>query len=159
MKKICTLILMMVLLLNLTSCSLLGMISKDFTVSDMTITLTNGFVEKDVVNFTTTYQSTNVVVFVLEEYKTQLGGVSDLDEYIELILEANMFYDIDYKKEDSYVYYEYEKEVSGKDYYYYARAYETEDSFWLVQFACFANKKDKLFDDITKYADSIVFEE
>ena len=51
MKKICTLILMMVLLLNLTSCSLLGMISKDFTVSDMTITLSNAFVEKDVISF------------------------------------------------------------------------------------------------------------
>ena len=50
MKKICTLILMMVLLLNLTSCSLLGMISKDFTVSDMTITLSNAFVEKDVIS-------------------------------------------------------------------------------------------------------------
>ena len=86
------------------------------------------------------------MIFFLEESKSQLGGVSDLDEYIELILEVNKFDDIDYEKEDSYVYYDYTQDVSGKEHYYYARAYETEDSFWLVQFACFADKKDKLFD-------------
>ena len=158
MKKIIVLFIMMVLVLGLSSCSLLSK-EKEFTVSDLTITLTNKFVEKDVIGFTSTYQSTDVLVFVLEEDKDQLNSGLTLEKYAKLILEVNKLDDVDYEEEDDYIYFEYTKDVSGKDYYYYARTYETEDSFWLIQFACFESKQDKLFDDIEKYADSIEFEE
>lgn len=158
MRKIIVLFIMMVLVLGLSSCSLLSK-EKEFTVSDLTITLTSRFAEKEVIGFTSTYQSTDVLVFVLEEDKDQLDYGLTLEKYAKLILEVNKLDDVDYEKEDDYICFEYTKNVSGKDYYYYARAYETEDSFWLIQFACFESKQDKLFDDIEKYADSIKFDE
>lgn len=64
----------------------------------------------------------------MKEEKELFGRNLTLDEYIELVLEVNKLDEIEYE-EDSYVWYKYTKEVSGKEYYYYARAYETDDAF------------------------------
>ena len=62
---------------------------KTFTASGMTIELTEDFAEKEMVGFTAVYQSKDVFVFALKEEFEILGDSMDLDEYADLVLEAN----------------------------------------------------------------------
>jgi hypothetical protein len=127
---------------------------KTFTASGMTIELTEDFAEKEMVGFTAVYQSKDVFVFALKEEFEILGDSMDLDEYADLVLEANQM-DADVEHEGEHTYFTFDKTVSGKDMTYTAVLYKGEDAYWMIQFACLSKDYDDLKDTIFGYAASV----
>lgn len=129
---------------------------KTFTASGMSIELTEDFTEKEMVGFTAVYQSKDVFVFALKEEFEILGDSMDLDEYADLVLQANGM-DADVKHDNGHTYFTFEKTVTGKDMTYTAVLFKADDAYWMVQFACLSSDYDKLEDTIFGYADSVEF--
>lgn len=129
---------------------------KTFTAAGMTIELTEDFTEKDMLGFTAVYQSDDVLVFALKEEFDILGDGMNVDEYAQLVLDANKM-DADIQHEGGHTYFTFEKTVSGKDMTYTAVLYKGEDAYWMIQFACLTSDYDKLNDTIFGYADSVEF--
>jgi len=128
--------------------------AKTFTASGMTIELTEDFTEKDMLGFTAVYQSDDVLVFALKEEFEILGDEMNLDEYAQLVLDANKL-DEDIKHEGEHTYFSFEKTVSGKDMTYTAVVFKGEDAYWMIQFACLTSDYAKLEDTIFGYASSV----
>ena len=85
--------------------------AKTFTASGMTIELTEDFTEKDMLGFTAVYQSEDVFVFALKEEFDILGDEMNVDEYAELVLEANQM-DAEVKHDNGHTYFTFDKTVS-----------------------------------------------
>lgn len=134
---------------------------KEFSKAGMTITLTNGFIEKEIVSQTAYYESTTSIVTVLKESFSSASGLSSytLEQYTNAVLKANNL-NAQITKYDDKEYYSftYDKELNGKDYYYFATTFKGPDAFWLIQFACTTSNKDKFQDKFIKWADSVTFE-
>ena len=157
-KKIIAIVLLLcVTLLALTAC--FGEKEKEFTVDEMTITLTTQFTEKDVYGQTKCYQSIRTLVTVLKESYSSLGVTSTftLKQYTQAVLDANKL-DATITQGDKYYSFSYEKDVSGQTYYYFATTHKADNAFWLIQFSCFSSDKDKYQETFEKWADSVVFE-
>lgn len=134
---------------------------KTFTKAGVSITLTNAFVEKEYVTMTCYYESPQLVVTLLKEEFTMLSGLEDwtLMEYAETTIKGNKLTDsVAAMSEDGYAYFEYQKELSGNNYSYYATCHKTGDAFWLIQFGCLSKNFDNLYESILKYAKSITFD-
>lgn len=135
-----------------------GAKDKTFEVGDLKITLTDQFVEKEIVGQTAMFQSTNVLVTVLMEEKSLIGNGVSLERYAELVCNVNGLKDSEIELNGDRAEFTYEKTVSGKDYKYFAKCYKTDEAYWLVQFACFEDSADKYVDNIEKWADTVKFE-
>lgn len=151
------------LLICVTAVALCGCFDseKEFSKAGMTITLTSSFVEKEIVSQTAYYESTTSIVTVLKESFSSVSGLSNytLDQYTNAVLTANKLKTEITKYEDKEYYsFTYEKELNGKDYYYFATTFKGPDAFWLIQFACTTSNKDKFQDKFVKWADSVTFE-
>ena len=83
----------------------------------------------------------------------------NLEEYANAVA-ANNKRDFEFKnnKDHDYVYFNYNSEVSGKNFYYMGVVKKGSDGFWLVNFACLDTDKEKLQSEFTKWADSIKVE-
>ena len=155
MKKLIAMILVVCSVMLLASGCDLFKKEKTFSKSGMSITLTEDFVEKDRISFTSTYESDDIIVTTLKEEKSLLGDMSvDLDGYTKLVIKANNLTNLPQHK-DGLTYFEYEKEASGKEFHYYAFTFEAEDAYWLIQFACEQKNHEKLEETIFKYAKSV----
>ena len=155
MKKLIAMILVVCSVMLLASGCDLFKKEKTFSKSGMSITLTEDFVEKDRITFTSTYESDDIIVTTLKEEKSLLGDMSvDLDGYTKLVIKANNLTNLPQHK-DGLTYFEYEKEASGKEFHYYAFTFEGEDAYWLIQFACEQKNHEKLEETIFKYAKSV----
>lgn len=132
---------------------------KTFSKAGVTITLTDKFIEKELVSQTAYFESTEMVVTLLKEEFTLLVGLENwtLKKYAETTISGNGLTAEVVETEKSYVYFEYEKTVSGNDYKYLATCHKADDAFWLIQFGCFSKNYDKLQEDMFKYADSVTF--
>lgn len=155
MKKLIAMILVVCSVMLLASGCDLFTKEKTFSKSGMSITLTEKFVEKDRVAFTSTYESEDILVTTLKEEKSLLGDLSvDLDGYTKLVIKANNLTELP-KHKDGLTYFEYEKEANGKDFHYFAFTFEGEDAYWLIQFACEQKNHEKMEDTIFKYAKTV----
>ena len=135
---------------------------KEFSKSGMTITLTDGFVEKDLVSQTAYYESTKAIVTALKEEFSlfEQAGYEDmtLEEYGNLVLTTNSF-DTEMQHKNGLSYFTYEKSVSGKDFKYFATVFEGSDAFWLIQFASEQKNFDTFQPKFEKWANSVKFTE
>lgn len=141
---------------GLTGCSS----DKTFEKAGMQITLTSKFTEKEILSQTAYYESRDALVTALKEEFTLAPGFSSysLEEYTDLVLSQNLLSTTKSTREGKdYMYFSYEKQVSGKDFYYLATTFKTEDAFWLIQFACNASEKDGKTDTFLKWADTVTF--
>lgn len=136
--------------------------SKEFKEEDFSITLTEDFYKKDIVSATYYYESLDSIAMALKEEFSNLESVgitedSTLEDYTKLVLINNKMTEdkLKYSDDKSYVYFEYEKEVSGSDMYYLAVVKKGTDAFWLMNFACKAEQKADLQDNFFDYASSI----
>ena len=155
MKKLIAMVLLVCSIMLLACGCDLFTKEKTFSKSGMSITLTEDFVEKSRVSYTSTYDSEDIAVFTLKEEKELLGSLSlDLDGYTKKVIEVNG-YSVDPKNKDGLTYFEYKNSSNGKDFHYYAFTYEADDAFWLVQFACEEDQHEKLEEKIFKYAKSV----
>lgn len=176
MKKVLSLFACMMLLFGVQGCSLFSdddssdtpkaSEKKDKVYSDngMKITIPSDFYKKDIASLTNYYESEEAIVTALKQGFKELDGTdlsskSSLEDYAKAVLSTNKLDSKLYTSDNNkYIYFTYEKEVSGKDFYYMGVVYKTEDAFWLLNFAC--NKKDKsdYSDTFIKWANTVEFE-
>ena len=83
-----------------------------------------------------------------------------LEDYTDLVLRNNVLTaEFEERENEDYIYFSYEKSMSGKTFYYLATTHKAEDAFWLIQFACDKDDKDEFKDKFLDWADTITFEE
>ena len=161
MKKlglsIVLLITVLALTLTATGCSLLEPKPKTFSKAGMSITLTESFVEQDLITQTAYYVSMNAVVTALKEDGSSIPNYS-VKDYAELVCQANGLNQSSVVAKDGYAEFTYEKEVSGKEYYYYARCFKNGTDFWLFQFACETKNTEDYTERFEAWASSVTFD-
>ncbi len=170
MKKITVILLALVMTFScfaFTGCSVLDSIlgdsEKTFSKSGISITLTDEFYEKDYISYTVYLESPDALVAVVKEdfsLFTEIGISTDisLKDYAEMAILANQFNDIasDIVEEDGLTYYTYESEEDGDTYYYACYVFRGTDAYWLVNMACFADRKDDFQPKFNEWAKSVV---
>ena len=87
-----------------------------------------------------------------------INSESTEDDYASAVLENNKA-DYELQKEDSLRYFTYEKEVSGKNYFYLSAVAKSNDSFWLLTFASDVKDRDKYEPLFKTWAKSVKFEQ
>ena len=78
-------------------------------------------------------------------------------DYAELVCDVNKLDGDKIVAEDGYAEFTYEKEVNGKDYFYYARCFKNGTDFWLFQFACETKNTEEYREIFEKWAYSVTF--
>ncbi len=134
---------------------------KTFEKAGMKITLTSDFYEKELASQTAYYESSSAIVTALKEEFTLMSGLSgySLSKYTDMVLTNNRISAEKHEREGKeYIYFTYEKTVSGKDFYYLATTHKADDAFWLIQFACVTSDKDEFSAQFLEWADTITFD-
>lgn len=135
---------------------------KTFEKSGMQITLTNKFMEKEYVSMTAYYESSNAIVTVVKEFFTDFTSlgveVNTLEDYTDIVISGNGLTATKHTRENQdYIYFTYERSVSGKSFYYLATTHKSSDAYWLIQFACVVDNKEQFTETFLEYADSVTF--
>lgn len=134
---------------------------QDFTVDNMTITLSSEFRETSFEGFTQCYDSRNVAVFVLKEEFSMYPGMEDwaLSEYGDAFLWANGFVDSSLVPYSDFIYTTYSGVgENGQPYCYMATIHKSGDAFWLVQFAAEEASYPNYESQFLQWADSVKFD-
>lgn len=113
------------------------------------ITMQDGFYEKDLAVATVYYESPQVIFTTLKESfedlkEVNIGENSTIEEYAQAVMENNMTA-LELQNKDGISYFTYEREISGKEYFYLSSFFKTDDAFWLVAFAC-ENKNKSIYE-------------
>jgi len=145
--------LMAILFIAFTGCAR----EKEFSKAGMTITLTTDFVENDIVTQTAYYVSQKAIVTALKEDGSALGNYT-VEQYAKLVCKANNLSDSSVTVKDDYAEFTYEKELNGKEYFYYARCLKNGTDYWLFQFACETKNSEKYVPTFEKWASTIKFD-
>ena len=121
--------------------------AKTFTKHEMSITLTDEFVEKTQISLTCYYESRDVIVTtVKEEFSLISGGASNtVSQYAEMVLSNNGMSGVDPTVTDDYAWFVYEKTVSGNDFSYLATCHKSGEAFWLIQFCTYTSEFEAIF--------------
>lgn len=165
MKKYTKLICLSLMLFLVAGCSLTSLFkesTKTYTVNGISVTMNDSFYEKDLVSQTAYLESQNAIFTALKEEFTELEAVgitkdSTLKDYAEAVKAANSFTGNIIEK-DGLVYFTYEKDISGKSFFYLATVYKTDDAFWLVNFACESKNKEEFEPKFIEWAKTVEFE-
>lgn len=135
--------------------------TKKYSSNGFNITLPDNFYEKDLASVTTYLESEKVIVTALKEEFSILGtaGISEdssLDDYAEAVAKNNnLTIDLKEINNTDYKYFTYERTNSGKTFYYMGVVLKSNDSFWLVNFACEKKNKDEYHDKFVNWAKTI----
>ncbi len=137
---------------------------KLFTYDEFSITLTDEFTEGEYEGYTTIYDSSKCAVFVLEEDIAQLvdaGALekdASLEDYCQLLIDVNGL-DEEIKPEtyEDLMYFSYNwlNPETNKNYTYVSFVYETEASFWLVQFTYPEEDASEIEPTVLEWAKSV----
>ena len=145
------------LFLTLVGCASLEPKDKSFSKAGMTITLNTSFTEQDIVTQTAYYVSQKAIVTALKEDGSTIADYTVTD-YAKVVCEVNELPGDEIVTKDGYAEFTYEKEVSGKDYFYYARCFKNGTDFWLIQFACETKNTEEYKATFEKWASSVTFD-
>lgn len=140
---------------------------KTFTKSGLSITLTNDFHEKELVEYTAYYSSSEIMVFLtkaeykffdnaewIPENKTSQDYAKKIrNEYKALYPSISEIF-----TDNELVYFTFDFQGNGKNYKYTVFSYKASDSFWTVTFACYTKNHDSLKEEITRYAQTVTTE-
>lgn len=128
------------------------------------ITMDSGFYEKEHISYTYYLESQNSIFIAIKEPFDQFynAGLNPqtltLKEYAKFVMRGNnLSSEVIDDTENNLVYFEFEKNVSSKDFYYFATVYKTSDSFWLCQFACLQKSKDTYKSNFINWAKTVEF--
>lgn len=136
---------------------------KSFSKEGLTITLTDEFEEKALVDaLTASYMSDYCLVTTLKEdfsLFSEAGLSTDISdrEYLDMVIQSNS---IDREREETDGFYTvtFEKEIQKQDITYLAVALKGSDAFWLVQFACPTDTFEDLRPQFIKWAKTVTVE-
>lgn len=144
-----------VLIGNLTSGRLFGGADpKDFVKEDFQITLTEDFEASTQDDFFAFYQSKSVMVFTIREDKALFGDIL-LPQYVELVQQANGRTDLQPNQAEGFVWFAYTDTPDEQEIYYLVACCESDDAFWIVNFATPASNQGKYEDTFLQWAQSI----
>lgn len=134
-----------------------------FTVSGMTITMTDAFKSFSEEGYTACYDAGDMAAFMLKEEFTLLEGLADytLEDYGALLKSANGFDDsvvLKYDGELYYFEYPYTNPESNESYRYFSVLYKAPDAFWIIQFVTLDESYAKFKPDFIEWANSVTFE-
>ena len=129
---------------------------KTFAKGGMAITLTEAFAERTEPDFHLTYEAEDAMVMVIRE-DTE-GLMITLEEYTEMVQEANDLTQQVVTSRDDYMWLEYTAESDGLNFYYLAACYCSEDDCWVITFATPIGKKDQYKEIFLTWADSVTFD-
>ncbi len=160
-RKIFVSLLALVMCFTLGGC-VFGSKNKTYTSHGISVTMNDKFQEKSIVSQTVYLESTEAIFSALKEdfsalESINLGKSASLNDYAKAVV-ANNNADYEIKEEDGLTYFEYEKTVSGKDFYYLACVYKSDDAFWLVNFASETSNKGKYQPLFKRWAKTVKFE-
>lgn len=158
MKKGIYIFLIFIFCLFLTGCNN----TKTYTSHGMSIEMPKGFYEKSLASTTVYFESQTAIVTGLKETFQTLSQVgldknSSLQDYLKLVLKNNNKEET-LKEEGNLVYFTYESNVSGKDFFYTTVGYKANDSFWLFNFACETKNKDNYASKFLDWAKTVKFD-
>ncbi len=132
---------------------------KQFSVAGMNITLTDEFEqiaddERDIA-----IGSDYTKIYGWQEDRSLFEEGTSLNGYMDLLKIANEQENIKTQTKDGLVFCEYDADsVNGTEqHHHYLFVYETDDSFWTVQFIIRAGSEDKIEEDVFKWAKSVSF--
>ncbi len=154
MKRMITLTLALLMLaVLLTGCNA----TKEFTCENLTMTvpsyLEDASDEPEFSAFTFTLDSTKMAIFGTKE--ALKDSVSTLQEYADLVADANNYADNAFTSKGSYYSYEYTADVDGEAYDYMLGLYDGGDAYWMIQIGAPADKFDR--DQSIEILDSVKF--
>ena len=134
-----------------------------FSAEGMTITLTDAFKQETMEGTAAYFESSKALVVAIKETFIQfeeLGMSTDitLEEYIDLVVENNTEMQVNALDVEGLTAFIYESVANKKDFTFFASVYESDDAFWLVQFACKTKDYEEMQEDFVKWAKSVKFE-
>ncbi|MBR2987649.1 MAG: hypothetical protein IKC63_06480 [Clostridia bacterium] len=136
-----------------------------FSAEELSITLTDEFVEVPTTRRGGAFESPEMFIRVVRESRSvveEIAGQSDvsLETYTDLVLKSNRL-DLPVTPEKTCLTYEYTAfdETVGRYYTYYVTVHKSRDAFWLVQFVTDKQDYSDLHDEIETYLESITFNE
>lgn len=136
---------------------------KTYSNSGFTITMEDGFYEKDYIGATFYYESQNAGISVVKETFEDLSSLEidenvSLEEYAELVSYVNET-DNEYQKlNDQILYYTYDNTASGKNYSYMTAVTKGNTAFWIINLFCEEDNKDTYFPKFEKWLATIEVE-
>ena len=134
---------------------------QDFTVEDMTITLSSEFREADYEGFTKCYESYNMGVSVLKESFSQYPILEDytLEEYGDAVMWANGLTDSSLTPYADFMYFTYTStDDAGNTFGYLATVHQSNDAFWLIQFSTLEEKYPDYESQFLQWAETVRFD-
>jgi len=135
---------------------------KDFTVGDLSITLTDQFERTSPMgNQTAAFLSDDKgVVFVKESFSEYTGlEFFTIDAYAQLSKEANPQINTALQQENGYTYYEYTARVDGDKMCYITFYYKSDNAFWAITFFTMADHYQDARPQFFTWAKSVTFRE
>lgn len=143
-KRMAAVLISIILVLSITGCS--SNDPKDFTVEEMTITLTESFTQGEIETQTAYFTDQEYIVTVLREDFTEfklMGMPTDMDvaTYASIVLDENEIEaDIEiYESEvEDYSYvvgFTYDRVIEENTVTYFAAVYRSDAAYWFIQFA------------------------
>ena len=140
MKKKIIYIVVAVLMLSLTFSLTACTAEKVFEKSGIKITATSEFYEKDILSMTIYLESRDKIITGVKETPNASFPISrTLRQYTELVLNTNNMNGLEISVYDedgiTFEYFEYEKEVSGKNFKYLGVTMKSDSYFYLFNFA------------------------
>ena len=128
--------------------------AKTFTEGDFQITLTDAFEPTEEAGLYAAYQAKSAMVFTVREEKAYFGDIS-LEEYSELVLEANGKINIQVNREEGFLWFEYTDTPDEQEIYYFVVCCQSGDAFWIVNFATPESNREEYRDTFLDWAKSI----
>lgn len=131
---------------------------KEYTVSDLRITLTDEFKDLSVEGYTGGFQTRNVAILILQENRTMLeaAGVKTLTQYANLVQQVNK-HNAPIQEEEYFLYYEYDfhNSETNEDFHYFVMMYKNPVDFYIVQFAVRQDETENYREQVMEWARSV----
>ena len=136
---------------------------KNFTKSDLTVTLNTNFEESSKSGFDVYIISSDVIFSATREDAGDLEyagyEINSLQDYCYEILTLNGASTTDLVKRNDYYYFVDNKVVDSAEYTYFHCMYKGNNSYWICEFVCKAKNYDIFEDSFLIWADSIKIED
>lgn len=133
-------------------------VAEEFVRGEVSITLMSDFSEFETEGHYATFSNGDISVFIVGFYKEELIDGLTFDEFAKAMAENDEYDASSLKTEGELLYFYYDADNDdGEANRYYSYLYETDDTFWVVQFVCDVSEADVDKSVIADYAKTVKF--
>ncbi|MBQ1820539.1 MAG: hypothetical protein II117_02935 [Clostridia bacterium] len=136
--------------------------NQEFTVQEMTIKLNKTFSKESQVGYAAVFRSSDAIVFVTRESKSNLNDGVTLDDIAEYVMEQSEVDDMSGLKHENgmpYVEYTMKDDNSGETLKGYVTFYESDKAFWYLEFMTLQKDYKKMLPSFERWAKSVTFDD